>query len=207
MTKRLLSNEAQKKIEAAIQEVEKHTDAELIAVLARQSDDYNYIALMYAACFALLSPLLVMALPFWLEAFDIFLIQAAVFFVLALLFRVSTLRFFLIPKSVRYWRAANMARRQFLENNLHHTKGETGVLIFVSELEHYVEIIADRGINNQVEKDAWQHIVNDFIAAIKKGETEQGYLQCVKACGALLIEHVPVTSSKNELPNHLIVLG
>jgi len=206
MTKRLLSQQAQKKIEAAIHEIETQTDAELVAVLARESDDYTYIALMYAACFALLSPLLVMALPFWLDAFDIFLIQAAVFFVLALLFRFVPLRMRLVPKSVRYWRAANMARRLFLENNLHHTKGETGVLIFVSEQEQYVEIIADRGINNRVDKDAWQTIVNDFIAAIKKGETEQGYLQCVQACGALLIKHVPVTSSKNELPNHLIVL-
>ena len=71
----------------------------------------------------------------------------------------NAIRTQLIPKGVREWRASNMARRQFLERNLHHTDGDTGVLIFVSEAEHYVEILADRGISAQVDDGRWAEII------------------------------------------------
>ena len=44
-------------------------------------------------------------------------------------------------------RASRLAREQFFEPGLHLTRARTGVLIFVAVAEHYVEIIADEGIN------------------------------------------------------------
>jgi putative membrane protein len=204
----LLTTEQQRKVAEAIAEVEKHTDAELVAVLARQSDGYNYIPLLWAALLALLTPTLLLLSPFWLDAGTIVFIQLLVFMLAALLLRIPVLAMRLIPKPVRYWRASNLARRQFLENNLHHTRGETGVLIFVSEAERYVEIIADRGINDKVPREQWERIVADFIGSVRRGETLQGFLSCIEACGALLRQHVPVTQERNEdeLSNRLIVL-
>ena len=94
----------------------------------------------------------------------------------------------------------------FLENNLHHTDDEMGLLIFVSEAEQYVEIIADRGISKHVADDQWQAIINQFTSRVKAKHTLQGFIECIEACGGLLKQHVPATSEKNELPNHLIVL-
>lgn len=189
-----------------IANIERHTDAELVAVVARQSDDYRYISVLWAAAIALLIPLPVLFTPFWLTTADVLLVQWLTFLALAGLFRIPALRIRLIPKSVRYWRAANMARRQFLENNLHHTHGETGVLLFVSEAERYVEIIADRGINQQVAQTQWQALVDEFVAAVKAGKTHEGLTHCLKGCGEILQQHVPATHQKNELPNHLILL-
>ena len=84
--------------------------------------------------------------------------------------------------------------------------GFSGVLIFVSAAEHYVEIIADRGISRHVTHEQWQAIVDAFTAAVKRGETLRGFLDCVNACGELLKRHVPATDQKNELPNHLVML-
>ncbi len=203
---KLLNADQQRQVTEAIARVEKTTDAELVTVLAKQSDRYTHIPLLWAALLALITPTLLLLSPLWLEAASIAFIQLLVFIVAALLLRIPALGIRLIPKSVRYWRAANLARRQFLENNLHHTRGETGVLIFVSEAERYVEIIADRGISARVKQEQWQGIVENFIAAVKRGDTLPGFLDCVAACGALLREHVPATHQKNELPNHLIVL-
>lgn len=189
-----------------ITKVESNTDAEFVAVLAKQSDDYRYIPLLWAALVALLLPAVLLVSPFWLTTVEIFLMQWAVFFVAILIFRIPSLRIHLIPKSVRFRRASNLARRQFLENNLHHTQGETGVLLFVSEAEHYVEIIADRGINNQVEQKEWQAIIDAFVAAIKSGNTQKGFIECITRCGEILTRHVPSTHEKDELPNHLIEL-
>ena len=203
----LLDAEQQDKVAIAISEVEKTTDAELVAVLAKRSDSYHYIPLLWAALCALVTPAVLKFLPFWLEASGVYAIQLAVFVVVAALLSIPALSIRLIPKAVRFWRASNLARRQFLENNLHCTEGEVGVLIFVSEAERYVEIIADRGINQHVDPKTWETIVANFTEAVKRGETLQGFLDCIQRCGELLREHVPATAQKNELPNRLVVLN
>ena len=195
-----------KQVADAIDKVEQHTDAELVTVLARQSDNYLYIPTLWAAVIALLIPLLMKLTPFWLSGDELLMLQWFNFVALALLFRAPSIMMSLVPKSVKHWRAANLARRQFLENNLHHTKGETGVLIFIAEAEQYVEIIADRGISQHVSNDQWQSIVNELVDSIKGKQTLSGMLKCIEACGEKLKQHAPATESKNELPNHLVIL-
>jgi len=202
----LLTESELEKVSAAIHEVEQKTDAELVTVLAARADNYSYIPTMWAAMLALLSPSLVTVLPFWVEMNDIMLIQLGVFIVLAILLRWEPILVRIIPNQVKTWRASNLARRQFLENNLHHTQAEVGVLIFVSEIEHYVEIIADRGVSSHITDDEWAEIVAAMTDQVAAGNTLEGFLSCVDACGVLLEKHLPATSVKDELPNHMVVI-
>lgn len=202
----LLNDENQQRVARAIAAVEKDTDAELVTVLARQADDYRYIPLLWAALLSLLVPLVLAFLPIWLSALETLLAQWTILVVLALLFRWPPLMMTLVPRRVKHWRAANLARRVFLEQGLHHTKGATGVLVFVSEAEHYVEILADRGVAEKVPDERWKAIVDAFTGQVKQGEVLNGFLTCIACCGDELITHVPATEAKNELPNHLVVL-
>jgi putative membrane protein len=165
-----------------------------------------YIPTLWAALAALIVPALIKLTPFWLSSDDLFMLQWVVFVVLAIFLRWQPIMMKLVPKQVKFWRAENLARRQFLENNLHHTKGESGVLIFVSEAEHFVEIIADRGIDKFIDQAQWQNIVDTFVVDIKKGNTATGFTTCIKNCGKLLQEYIPATRDKNELANHLIII-
>ncbi len=202
----LLTEVQRQQVSSAIAEVEKTTDAELVAVLARRADNYFYIPTLWAAFIALITPAVINLTPFWLSYHEVLLAQWLVFFAFAILLRIPPLMVRLIPKAVRYRRASNFAYRQFLENGLHHTQGETGVLIFVSEAEHYVEILADRGIDQHVSAEKWQSIVDDLIAQLKRGDTLEGMLECIEAAGALLRQYAPVTHDKNELPDHLVII-
>jgi putative membrane protein len=202
----LLTENELHRVSEAIRVVEQKTDAELVTVLATRADNYSYIPTMWAAMLALLSPSLVSILPFWVEMNEIMLLQLGVFIVLAVLLRWQPILVRIIPGQVKTWRASNLARRQFLENNLHHTQSEVGVLIFVSEIEHYVEIIADRGVSKHIADAEWAAIVSTMTEKVAKGETLQGFLGCVEACGVLLEQHVPLTSAKDELPNHMVVI-
>lgn len=202
----LLKQQELQAISDAVTEAERHTDAELVTVLAHQSDDYRYIPTLWAAVIALLVPAIVWFAGLWLETLEILAVQLGCFFVLSMLFRVPVIMLYLIPRSVRNWRASNLARRQFLDNNLHHTEQECGVMIFVSEAEHYVEILADRGIDRHVSQEQWQGIIDGLVAAIKSGQTQQGLISCIHRCGELLAQHAPATKTKNELPNHLVIL-
>ncbi|WP_027962393.1 TPM domain-containing protein [Halomonas halodenitrificans] len=202
----LLSEDEQRQVSDAIQRVERDTDAELVTVLAPKADNYAYIPLLWAGLLALVVPGAVNYFPGWFSAWELTLVQWATFIVLGLVFRRPAIITRLIPRPVRHWRAANLARRQFLEQNLHHTEGETGMLIFVSEAERYVEILVDRGISARLDDATWQSIVAAFTRRVKEGETLQGFLECIEACGGHLKEQVPATHERNELPNHLIVL-
>lgn len=202
----LLDKNAQDALAQAINAQEKRTDAELVTVLARQADDYRYVTLLWAALLSLLVPVALLFLPVWLTPFEALLLQWGILLVLAVLFRLKPVQFRVVPRRLQRMRAAGLARQAFLEQGLHRTRGGTGLLIFVSEAEHYVEILADQGIARHVDDSEWQTIVDAFIARVKAGRVAEGFQECVAACGDKLATHVPATESKNELPNHLIVL-
>ncbi len=196
----------QTRISAAIAEVERGTDAELVTVLAAASDDYRYIPFLWAALVALIVPSALYLTP--LSTAWMITAQLVAFVVLAVLLQTETLRARLIPKSVRTLRAANMARRQFLEQGLHHTDDDTGVLIFVSEAEHYVEILVDRGISSKVDNERWSSIIENFVDDVHEGQVERGFLTALERCGEILAEAVPKTpDNHNELDNRLILIG
>ncbi len=202
----LLTEHEQRQVAEAIARVEKTTDAELVTVLAARADDYAYIPLLWASLIALVVPGVVHYLSGYLTMYTLLVAQWATFIVLCLAFRLPKVTTRLIPRSVRHWRASNLARRQFLEQNLHHTVGSTGVLIFVSEAERYVEILVDEGIYKRLDDSNWDAIVQAFTQQVKQGQTLAGFIACVEACGELLKVHVPVTQTRNELPNRLVVL-
>ncbi|MFL1513620.1 hypothetical protein C9I50_11065 [Pseudomonas prosekii] len=202
----LLTEHEQRKVAEAIARVERETDAELVTVLAARADDYTYIPLLWASLLALVVPGVVHYLTGALTLNLLLMVQWSSFIVLCLLFRIPAITTRLIPRSVRHWRASNLARRQFLEQNLHHTVGSTGVLIFVSEAERYVEILVDEGISKRLDNQSWEVIVAAFTRQVKQGQTLQGFVTCIEACGELLKVHVPATQQKNELPNRLVVL-
>lgn len=202
----LLTEHEQRQVAEAIAQVEKTTDAELVTVLAARADDYAYIPLLWASLIALVVPGVVHYLSGYLTMYTLLLAQWATFIVLCLVFRLPKVTTRLIPRAVRHWRASNLARRQFLEQNLHHTLGSTGVLIFVSEAERYVEILVDDGISSRLDDSHWDGIVKAFTRQVKQGQTLAGFVACIEACGELLKVHVPVTQTRNELPNRLVVL-
>jgi putative membrane protein len=218
-----LTDEDKATIAAAIRQAELKTSGELVTVIARQSDAYLYIPLMWASLIALVLPFAVLYVPLWnayLNAFggegswglyfeqDLYKTYAAQlisFFVLAPLFHWSPLKMLLVPRSVKHTRASRLAHEQFYVQGLHHTRDRTGVLIFVSVAERYVEIIADKGINDTVALDEWDHLVRNFVSEVKMGRVAEGFVDAVGACGRVLAKHCPrAADDVDELPNHLI---
>ena len=202
----LISDKFSDALAGQIQAIEQQTDAEIVTVLARRSDDYLYIPTLWAAFIAMLTPFVAHEAGFWLEWQELFLYQWLIWLLATLLFRWQPLMMRLIPARVRHHRAGLMARQQFLAQGLHRTEDRLGVLIFVSEAEHYVEILIDQGVADKIENSSWQQIVDDFIQKVKSGEIEAGFTQCVGEVGEQLIRIFPVTAVRNELTNRLVYL-
>ena len=202
----LLTTEQQQQVAEAVTRAEQRTDAEIVTVLAPRADDYSYIPLLWASLIALVVPALAHFLIGGLQIYGLLMLQWASFVFLSLIFRIPAITTRLIPPRVRHWRASNLARRQFLEQKLHHTEGRTGVLIFVSEAERYVEILVDEGISRHLDDNDWGTIVNDFVRRVALGHTAEGFITCIDACAEVLAQHIPKTQARNQLPNRLVML-
>ncbi len=200
-----LTDTEKQRVAEAIKEAESKTSGEIVTVIAHASDGYAFIPLLWAAALALVVPLPFVVFDLPLVLIEIYTVQLAVFVVLGFLFRWTPLKMRLVPKAIKRLRASRMARQQFLEQGLHRTKDRTGVLLFVSVAERYVEVLADSGINDRVEPGVWDGLVAAFVDNVKQGRIAEGFLEAVGTCGALLAQHFPRTpGDKDELPNHLI---
>jgi len=162
--------------------------------------------LLWAALAALAVPLIMFTLSDWPPT-QIYALQLAVFAAIALAVQWWPLRIALVPRAVKRARAHRHAMEQFLAQNLHTTKGRTGILLFVSAAEHYAEVIADEGIYAKVPAETWDGVVAILTDHISRGKSADGFVAAITACADILAEHFPPGSAdKNELPDHLIVL-
>ncbi len=200
----LISDSNKQQIAEAIRNAESKTSGELVTVIAREADNYYYIPTLWAALTALVFPALITLFQLQHTLLGSYGAQVSWFFLAALLFRIPAIKYRLIPMAVKQQRAARLAREQFLLQNLHHTDGRTGVLLFVSVAEHYVEILADKGINDRVLAGTWETVVSDFVVRVKEGQIVDGFLHAIEACGEQLAKHFPPQDGeRDELPNHL----
>jgi putative membrane protein len=201
-----LTTEEKQQIADTIKQVEARTSGEFIAVIADASDSYQYIPLLWACLFALMLPGLLLILNLQMDS--VYIYQFGLFAICAILFRWTPLKFWVVPKLVKHQRARRVAREQFLLQGLHHTEKRNGVLLFVSVAERYVELIADKGVNDVVEQGVWNQIVQQFVGKVKAKQIRQGFIDAIQQSGDVLQQHFPVQERDiNELPNHLVEIG
>ncbi len=202
-------NDAEKeKIRSTITEAETSTSGEIVTVIAKNSDHYTYIPALWAALLALTVPGFNFLFSSPMSEVLTYQVQVLVFLICSLVFRLDAVKMYLIPTVVKQQRASRAAREQFVRQGLHTTKDRTGILIFVSVAEHYVEIIADKGINDKIDENYWRTAIDEFSQLLKQGKTCDGFLAAIAQCHKELATHFPAKDSNpNELPNHLIELN
>jgi putative membrane protein len=102
--------------------------------------------------------------------------------------------------------AEEQAFQEFYANGLHKTEAATGVLLFVSLLEHRVVILADEGIDGKVDAEFWADTDDAILAGIRAGSLRDGLVAGVHRAGELLSEQFPWREGdRNEIPDRLIV--
>lgn len=200
------SNQDKARITAAIHAVEKTTSGEFVAVVARISDHYVFLPLLWAAMLALLIPGAFLLLSVPLAYIHVYQIQLLVFIILSLLFLfIPRLHLWLIPKHIKHARASRLAKAQFYLQGVHMTREHSGVLFFVSLAERYVEIVADHGIHEKLGEAHWQGIIQAFVERVRKGEIVDGFVAAITACGEAMTTHYPPDpNSTDELSDGLI---
>jgi putative membrane protein len=192
------------RITAAIREAESQTAGEIFCVIAQHSSDYRLVPVAWAAAIALFAPLPVLALTDW-SAPVVYLLQIVAFLIATIALSNDKMKFLAVPRQTKHDRAHAEAMRQFLVQGIDKTEHRTGVLIFASAAERYVEIVADAGINDRIVASVWDDAVGALVAAIEAGRPGDGFVAAIEKCGAVLAAHFPPGSLKrDELPDKLL---
>lgn len=94
----------------------------------------------------------------------------------------------------------------FYKHGLNKTKDKTGVLIFLSVEEHRIQILADEGINKEIDQSVWNGMVTNIAENIRSGHAGKGICEVVQKVGKILTQHFPIQPDDvNELPNEVVV--
>jgi len=198
----LLSANEKERLAEAVRRVEASTAGELVVVVAERSDEYALFRGGFALALALLVgqevarlwPDLSVSLSLWL--FSALAVSLYFFAGWPRLLRL------LVPRARRAAMALARAQRAFFEEGVIETRSRSGVLIFLSELEHEIVILADRGIHERAPTDEWARRVAELSSGLKAGQTTTSLLHTIEKLGALLAKHFPIEEGdENELPD------
>jgi len=203
----MIDDGMRQRIQAAIGKAEQGTRAELVAAIARRADDYRSSSQLAALVGGLIAGIAAWIFLPWPGPGETIAVELAGFLLVFTLAAFTPLGMLVISPRRKRRRASRLAKLVFLQRGLASTAEHCGVLFFVSRAERYVEIIADRGIDQAVEPGAWQQIVDAFTASVKKGELEQGFIGAIETLGALLARHYPADGENpNRIPDRLVEL-
>lgn len=200
-------NEAERaRIAAAVAQAERGTAGEIVVMVAARSGAYRSLPPALALAGALIVPWPLIGLT-GLSATRIFLVQLVAALALLVSLAAGPVRARLpraLPRPLRRARARAAARHEFEARGLAGTSGRTGVLIYVALAERYADVVTDIGIGPAPE--AWQAVLADLVAALRRDALADGLVRAVGATGAILAAAAPPRpGDTDELPNRVIV--
>ncbi|GFO69189.1 hypothetical protein GMLC_27680 [Geomonas limicola] len=197
------SDEEMKRIEQAVARAESHSSGEIATMVVQESDRYREAEFLGAL---LLSGFVAIAISVWTHHVTIWTyipVVCLLFFPMLGVFRLAPrLKLSFVGGRRQQEAVRERALRAFYEHGLYRTREETGILIFISLLEHKVWILGDRGIDRKIPPGSWQSLADQLASGIRDGRAAESLCTVVTACGEQLAQHFPRRSDdRNELPD------
>ncbi len=210
MSKNIFTSNDKEQIKEAVAALEKESSGELVLYYAKNSDEYINANWKFSGIIALIFSIIIIGLSyFWLlPAYFTPIVMgttilSSMVFAYLVAFFFPFLRFAITSKAIITQRVLTKAKDIFLQEQVFNTVDRTGILIYISALEHQVVILGDSGINNKIEQGDWEQIVQLVVGGIKANQITTGIIDAIEACKLLLLDNgfVIKPGDTNELHN------
>jgi putative membrane protein len=200
--KHLLSAAEASRVAEHVARAERSTAGEIVVVLAERSAGYERQRVAVSFTATLLTAIALYTFAPVIPELWVLCAEAPIMLLFWWLSGLPVLTRRLVPVGVRREAVRARAEQSFLEQGVTETRERSGVLLFLSEAERRVELLADRGIHERVGTEDWQALVNAVVEAIRTGQAGAGIASAVDAIGARLAQHFPPSlDDVNELPD------
>jgi len=216
-------NDAQRRtVEQAVVEAERKTSAEIVPVVATASGRYDRpedIVGLWLGIIGLIVAWWVLpvvptdsgswgGMPEW-ERLLIVVVAAVAGFVIGavLASHVGWLRLLFTPRRQMRDEVAARARAVFLDNRVHHTAGNTGLLLYVSLYDRMPAILADRSIMDRPGQDVLDQLCAVLTRKLRDLHPADAICQIIRVAGEKLAPVLPrAEDDVNELSDTLVIL-
>lgn len=214
-----LSEAKQNRINAAVAETERHTQAEIVPVLAGSSGRYDRAEDIFGACCGLTLWLFFELIVQPWNVPGVHWVEDSVWPVLVRLAcliggtligmvissHVTGLRRFFISKNEMREEVNGRAREMFFDQRIHHTQGKTGVLLYISLYERMAVVLTDEAILDLVGQSKIDQWCQNLVNRIRSGSPVDALEKTITDIGFDLEKVLPGTGENpDELPNALI---
>lgn len=200
--KHLLSAAEATRVAEHVARAERGTAGEIVVVLAERSAAYEKQRVAVSFTATLLTAIAVYTFAPSIPELWVLCGEAPTMLLFWWLSGLPAVTRRLVPLAAQREAVRARAEQSFLEQGVTETRERSGVLLFLSEAERRVELLADRGIHDRVGTEDWQALVNAVVESIRTGQAGVGIASAVDAIGARLAQHFPPSPDDiNELPD------
>ena len=208
--KHFLKEEALKKLEDAVTEIEKSTSAEIVIVIARSSEHYKDISLTYGFILSMIVLAFILLVP-WLEL-HYYLVTPCVIISFFLGYFLCSHSAFLIRLLAGAERKMDYVKRgakaAFFDEHVSATRNRTGILFYISLFERRVEILTDLGIDGKIPRDKWNRLTMELTGILIERESVDRFTDRLLKCIDFLSGPFPPgEENPDEIPNRPRVIG
>jgi putative membrane protein len=226
----MLTDSDRARIAQAIGKAESGTSGEISCVLAGEVSHYREVPIAWAALAALIVPAAALMAGFRpLDVAQTFMgwgaagqaidphraivlalsvyttLQAVLFAIVAALAWIAPVRRALTPRFLKRHRTHEAAQRHFLAAGAHLKQGQPYVLIFASQAERAVEILASEEIHKHTGNAVWERATVALTGGMKAGRPGDGFIQAIAIVAGEMTTHFPDEGDRtNDLPDALI---
>lgn len=194
------------KIAETTRSVEYCTIGEVAVMIVNSSDEYREATVLGSVLLGSGVSLLVSE-AFFNASLNYFILLSFLFFPLMwVLFKyLPVLKTSFVGRGRLEEAVRERALRAFYEKGLYKTKANTGVLFFISLLEHKVWVLADKGIYENIDQQTLNAYALTISKGIKEGRACDALCQAIKDAGTILAKHFPITpDDTNELSDQVM---
>ena len=217
----IFTDEQRRQIDQAVAEAEAKTSAELVPVVATSSGRYDRAEDIIGLWSAMIA-----AMALWIYVprtsnsgswGELSLVWQIVILIGAMIVafivgavigsRVLWLRRLFTPRQEMRDDVAARARQIFFDNRVHHTSGGTGMLFYVSLMEHMAAVIADQQVLEKLGQTALDELCAELTEAMRQGHPADALCQTITSAGDRLSKVQPREENDvNELSDALVTI-
>lgn len=218
----LFNEQQRKQVEDAVSKAESGTSCEIVPVVATESGRYDrpedmaglWLAIIAAVTVWLLFPRELnqpgdwAAAPLW-TGLTSMIAAIVVAFVIGTLAgnRIGWLRRLCTPRKQMLHEVGARAREIFFDRRVHHTLGNTGMLIYVSLFEHMAVVLGDQEVLDKLGQPVLDHLCEQLTSDLRQSHPSVALSRVITSAGEELSGPLPRSDDdQNELQDALVLI-